>query len=79
MCAVWTDGVSQQHAAEVADLALGLRPGGRPGHQPQQPHLHVSLAATRTQAACKNALNKVTHSDVCEMMILCQPPAAVSN
>lgn len=44
--AVRTDGVSEQYASEVADLALGVRPGGRLGHQPQQPHLHVSLAST---------------------------------
>lgn len=39
---MWTDRLSEQHAAEVADLALGVRAGGRPGHQPGQPHLHVS-------------------------------------
>lgn len=53
MCAVRTDGVSEQHAAQVANLALGLRTGGQPGHQPQQPHLHVSLPAAHTQAAGK--------------------------
>lgn len=45
MCvsAVWTGGVSEQYAAKVADLALGVRSGGRLGHQPQELHLHVSL------------------------------------
>lgn len=48
MCvsAVWTDGLSKQYAVEVADLALGVCSGGRPGHQPQQPHLHVSLKSS---------------------------------
>lgn len=40
------DGVPQQYAAEVADLALSVRSGGRFGYQPQQPHLHVSLTCT---------------------------------
>lgn len=41
--AVWTGGVSKQYAPKVADLALGVRAGGRLGHQPQELHLHVSL------------------------------------
>lgn len=47
---VWTDGVSKQHAVEMADLALGVCSGGRFGHQPQQSHLHVSL--TYASATC---------------------------
>lgn len=39
---VWIDRVPKQYALEVADLALSVRSGGRLGHQPQQPHLHVS-------------------------------------
>lgn len=35
--------MSEQYAAKVADLALGVRSGGRLGHQPQELHLHVSL------------------------------------
>lgn len=46
VCAVWADGVSKQYAVKVADLALSVCSGGRLGHQPQQPHLHVSLTST---------------------------------
>lgn len=35
--------MSKRYAAELADLALGVRTGGRRGHQHQQPHLHVSF------------------------------------
>lgn len=31
--AVWADRVFKQYAAEVADVAFGVRSGGRPGHQ----------------------------------------------
>lgn len=43
VCLVRIDGVPKQYAAEVADLALSVCSGGGFGHQPQQPHLHVSL------------------------------------
>ena len=42
------NGVPKQYAVEVANLALSVRSGGRFGHQPQQPHFHVSL----TCASC---------------------------
>lgn len=45
VCAVWPDGVFKQYAVKMADLALSICSGGRLGHQPQQPHLHVSLAS----------------------------------
>lgn len=52
--AVWTDRMFKPHAVKMADLALCVRSGRWPGHQPQQPHVHVSFTSTPLNPSLKN-------------------------
>lgn len=51
---VWTDGVSQQYAVKMADLALSVCFGRQLGHQHQQSNLNVSVILSFASSSNKH-------------------------